>query len=146
MRAYGASPTHLLVHLVTLPLAAWALLALLDVRRAGTVVAWLIGAILLHDLVLLPLYSALDRGARLATDRPRVRATNYVRVPVALSGLLLLVFWASISGAGDRTYAHVSGVAHEGYLGRWLLASAALFAASGLLYLLSLRRTGGSKA
>ncbi len=40
MRArYGASPIHLLAHLILLPLVAWALLTVLDFRAASNVVA-----------------------------------------------------------------------------------------------------------
>ena len=53
---YGASPVHLLAHLALLPLVAWALLTVLDFRAASNVVLWLVGAVILHDLVLLPAY------------------------------------------------------------------------------------------
>ena len=85
---YGASPVHLLAHLALLPLAAWALLTVLDFRAASNVVLWLVGAVILHDLVLLPAYSALDRVARVAVPG----AINYVRVPGGLALLSLLVF------------------------------------------------------
>ena len=143
---YGASPVHLLAHLIVAPLAAFAVLQLIDIRAAFNVLVWFVAAIILHDLVLLPAYSLLDRGARLATARPRVSAVNHVRVPVALSALMLVVFWGTISGAGAGTFNRVSGLTYEGYLGRWLLACALLFAASGALYLLRLFRGGGSKA
>ncbi len=61
---YGASPLHLLAHLVALPLVAF---ALLQIARSGTAVAiftWLIASVILHDLVLLPFYSAIDRVER----------------------------------------------------------------------------------
>ena len=70
MRArYGASPIHLLAHLILLPIVGWALLTVLDFRAASNVVLWLVGAVILHDLVLLPAYSALDRAR--ARRRPR---------------------------------------------------------------------------
>ena len=81
---YGASPIHLLAHLALLPLVAWALLTVLDFRAASNVVLWLVGAVILHDLVLLPAYSALDRVARVAVPG----AINYVRVPGGLSLLM----------------------------------------------------------
>lgn len=144
--AYGTSPLHLLAHLILLPLALWALLQMLDLRAVGNVLLWLVGAIVLHDLVLLPLYSLLDRGAQLVTARPRVSAVNHLRVPAALSGLLLLVYWGTIAGKGDGTFNSVSGLSYQGYAGRWLLVTAALFAGSAAIYLLRLRRGGGSKA
>lgn len=138
MRArYGASPIHLLAHLILLPLSGWALLTVLDFRAASNVVAWLIGAVILHDLVLLPAYSTLDRLARTAARG----AVNYVRVPAGLSLLMLLVFWGTIRGNGEGAYKRVSGLEYEGYFSRWLLVTAALFALSGALYLLRSRRT-----
>ena len=86
LRRYGASPVHLLAHLALLPIVAWALLTVLDFRAASNVVLWLVGAVILHDLVLLPAYSALDRVARV----PLRGAINHVRVPAGLSLLTLL--------------------------------------------------------
>jgi len=131
MRArYGASPLHLLAHLALLPVAAWALLQVLDARRAENIVLWLVAAVILHDLVLLPAYSLLDRAAR--PLGPRI---NYVRVPAGLSLLLLLVFSGTIAGKGDRAYHHVTNRHFDGYATRWLLATAALCAASAVVYL-----------
>ena len=138
---YGASPLHLLAHLVALPLAAFALLQL---ARSGTAVAiftWLVASVLLHDFVLLPFYGALDRLGRRATGA----AVNYVRVPALISGLLLIVFIGTISGKGGGVFHGVSGLDYEGYFGRWLLVTAALFVASGLVYLLR-GRGGGSRS
>jgi len=138
---YGASPLHLLAHLVALPLAAFALLQL---ARSGTAVAiftWLVAGVLLHDFVLLPFYGALDRLGRRATGA----AVNYVRVPALISGLLLIVFIGTISGKGGGVFHGVSGLDYEGYFGRWLLVTAALFVASGLVYLLR-GRGGGSRS
>jgi hypothetical protein len=130
MKHYGASVAHLLAHLILLPLAAWAIVSVLDFRAAANVVAWLVAAVIVHDLVLLPAYSGADRAAR----RVLGGAINYVRVPAGLSLLLLLVFWSTIRGAGEGAYRHVSGRAWDGYAARWLLVSAALFAASAALY------------
>ena len=133
MRArYGASPLHLLVHLAVLALAAWALLQALDLGGAERIVLWLVGAVLLHDLVLWPSYTALDRVAR--RGRP-VGWANYVRVPLGVSALLLLVFFPVMCGKGEAAYTRVSGATWEGYAGRWLLVCAVLFAVSAGLYL-----------
>jgi hypothetical protein len=127
---------RVLAHLILLPIAGWALLTVLDFRAADNVVVWLVGAVILHDLVLLPAYSGLDRLARYAAKD----AINYIRVPAGLSLLMLLVFWSTIRGKGDGAYHYVSGVHYDGYAQRWLLVSAALFALSGALYLA--RRVG----
>jgi len=136
MKRYGASPAHLLAHLTLLPLAAWALLTVLDFRAASNVVLWLVAAVILHDLVLLPAYSTLDRLGQVSFRG----AINYVRVPLGLSLLMLLVFWSTIRGKGAGTYARVSGLEWDGYATRWLLVSAALFAVSAAVYLVARRR------
>jgi hypothetical protein len=138
-RLYGASPFHLLAHLALLPLCAWALLEVLGGRQAANVALWLVACVVIIDLVVLPLYSGLDWAGRLAFRG----AINYVRIPVALSLLTLVVFWGTIGGRGEGAYRNVSGLEYEGYAARWLLVSAALFAASGLIYLL---RRGGSRS
>ncbi len=63
-------------------------------------------------------------------------AVNFVRIPAALSLLMLVVFFSTIAGRGEATYRRVSGLEWDGYATRWLLVSAALFAGSGVLYLL----------
>jgi hypothetical protein len=137
MRArYGASPLHLLAHLAALALAAWALLQALQLGGADRIVLWLVGAVVLHDLVLWPAYTSLDRFAR--WGRPAGWA-NYVRFPVGISALLLLVFFPVMCGKGEAAYTRVSGETWEGYTGRWLLVSAALFVVAGGLYLVRSR-------
>ena len=126
-----------LAHLILLPLAGWALITVLDFRAASNVVLWLVAAVILHDFVLLPLYSAADRLGRSILPRG---AINYVRVPAGLSLLMLLVFWSTIRGKGAGTYARVSGLEWSGYGTRWLLASAALFTVAAALYWLRGRR------
>ena len=138
-RRYGASPLHLLAHLAALALAAWALLQALQLGGADRIVLWLVGAVVLHDLVLWPSYTALDRAAR--RGRP-AGWINYVRVPVGISALLALVFFPVMCGKGEAAYTRVSGVGWEGYAGRWLIVSAALFAGAAVLYLL---RSGSSR-
>lgn len=134
MRArYGASPLHLIAHLAVLSLVAWALLQVAGRPDGMRIVLWLALSAVVHDLVLLPAYGLLDRfGSRTAGP-----AVNYVRVPAVLSGLLLLVFFPAIAGKGEPSFARVSGgLTYDGYLERWLLITAALFAVSGAAYLL----------
>jgi hypothetical protein len=133
VRRYGASPLHLLAHLALLPLAGWALLQVVDLTTAGRVLLWLAGAIVAHDLVLLPFYSLLDRAA--ARALPAGPAINYVRVPAGLALLLGLAFLGEISGRSDPAFTRASGLALEGSLARWLIACAALFVVAGVLYL-----------
>jgi hypothetical protein len=123
-----------LANLVLLPLCAWALVELFDVSSAKAsmgIATWLLLAAVLHDLVVLPLYAGADRAAQ----RGLGPAINYVRIPTGLSLLLLVVFWGTIAGKGEGAYHAVSGRSFDGYATRWLLVTAALFTASGLLYL-----------
>jgi hypothetical protein len=129
-RLYGSSPLHLVAHLALLPLCAWALIELLGARQAANVVAWLVAAVVLHDFVVLPLYSGADRAMRLAAGA----RINYLRVPAALSLLMLVVFFGTIGERGEGAYRAASGLDYDGYALRWLLVSAALFAVSALVY------------
>ena len=94
------------------------------------ILAWFAGAIVAHDLVLLPLYSLLDRVAL-----RRRRASVYVRIPALLSGLLLIVFLPAIARLGATTYHASSGLNQDVYLGRWVAATAVMFGVSGAIYL-----------
>jgi hypothetical protein len=92
-RAYGATPLHLLAHLGALSLAAYAVLQLVGVGRADNVLLWFVGAVVLHDFLLLPFYSGLDRAGRRLAGSSRRFAVNYVRVapgPVGAAGARVL--------------------------------------------------------
>ena len=69
-RRYGASPLHAVAHLAAFSLAGFAVLQLTDVRAAGNVLLWFVAAVVLHDFVLLPFYSTLDRAAQAAGPAP----------------------------------------------------------------------------
>jgi hypothetical protein len=128
-------PLLVLAHLALLPLCAWALLEMLGGRSAQRIALWLVACVIVHDLVVMPLYSGADRALR----RVAGGAVNYVRVPAALSLLMLVVFWGTIAERGERAYRATSGQTFDGHATRWLLASAALFAGSAVLYLLRRR-------
>ena len=138
MRRYGSSPLHLMLHVALLAAFAWVALQVADAREARNIVLWFLAAIVLHDLALLPFYSAIDRVAR--RGLPRAVAINHVRVPAALSAVLFLLFFPPMLGRNDGSFARVAGVEPSGYLARWLLVTAALFAASALLYVVRSRR------
>ncbi|GGR84077.1 lipoprotein [Streptomyces nojiriensis] len=134
-RRYGASPLHLLLVLASFTLALYAGLRLFQGDTLGVAV-WFVGAALLHDLVLLPLYSLTDRAVQALFTRgpgptlpvPRV-SVNYVRVPAFVSGVLLLVWWPLVLRRVEH-YTAATALPADGFLGRWLLITAALFAAS----------------
>jgi hypothetical protein len=133
---YGAGVLHLLSTLAALALAAYAFTRIFAGAQPANVVAWFAGALVAHDLIAFPLYTALDRLAR----RHRMRGVNYVRVPALLAGLALIVFAPLILGLGDGRYERATTLSPDVYLGRWLLLCGALFAASGLLYAMRARR------
>jgi hypothetical protein len=136
---YGASPLHLLLVLCSFALTLYAGVRLLKGDTLG-VAMWFVGAALLHDLVLLPLYSLTDRVAqRLLRTRqgmgrnPRTPQTriNYLRVPAFVS-LLLLITWYPLILRKVPGYHLATGLPSDVFLGRWLLITGALFAASAL--------------
>lgn len=136
-RHYGSSPLHLVLHVALFAAFAWVALKVTDAREAWNIAAWFVAALVLHDLVLLPFYSAIDR---VAIRRARTSAVNFVRVPLLLSGVLLLLFFPPILGLSDGSFARVAGVEPSGHLERWLLATAVLFAGSAVLYAATARR------
>ncbi|MGW7102616.1 hypothetical protein [Streptomyces sp. NPDC054838] len=136
-RRYGASPLHLVLVLASFALAVYAGLRLFEGDPVGVAV-WFVGAALLHDLVLLPLYSVTDRAMRALFSRwpddgrtgPRA-SVNHVRVPAFVSGVLLLVWWPLILEQVGH-YTAATALPADGFLARWLLITAGLFAASAI--------------
>lgn len=153
-RLYGAGPLHLMAIAASFAIAAAAVVGFFD--RPGDVVGvlvWLGAAAVLHDLVLLPAYSLLDRitigrlprqpAAGDSVTVPRaISPAAYIRIPAALSGLLLLVFFPVIFGLGRRSEFVASGIAEHGYLVRWLLLTGVMFAASGATFAVVSARAG----
>jgi hypothetical protein len=144
---YGAGPLHLLAVLASFAIAAYAFSRVLDeLSDPARFAIWFGGAILAHDLVLVPLYSLLGLIAygSLARPRPsdrlRLAALNHLRVPALLSGLLLLVWFPLVLGVANAGFERTTGLSTEVYLERWLLLSAALFAGSALLFAARARR------
>lgn len=151
---YGAGPLHLLALLASFAIAGAAVVGWFQrPRDVGNVLVWFVAAIVIHDLVLLPLYSLLDRiafglrrervdGAQRATVFRLVDPAAYVRIPAILSGLLLIVFFPVIFRLGDATQRAASGFGQSVYLSRWLLVSGVMFALSGLAYAVAVARAG----
>ncbi|TWV55873.1 hypothetical protein FRZ03_05750 [Streptomyces misionensis] len=126
------SPRQLVLLGCSFAVAGYAGVRLLASDPLG-VLLWFVGAALLHDLVLLPLYSAADRSLVRGLGTAGRRAwTPYARVPAALSALLLLVWFPLIGGRVAERYRLVTGLSPDGFLARWLLITAVLFAGSAL--------------
>lgn len=124
-RRYGASPFHLALMLFSFALTAYAGVRLLHGDTLAVLV-WFVGAAVVHDVLLLPLYSLAGRA--LAGSG---RWVNHVRVPAFLSGLLALV-WFPLIFVPPRHYEAATGLPPGVFLGRWLLVTAVLFAVSAL--------------
>lgn len=139
-RIPAGSPFTLLLLACSFALAAYAGVRLLAGDWFG-VALWFVGAALLHDLVLLPLYAALDRAVVRGLEAVRHREwIMYLRVPAALSALLLLVWFPLIGGMVERRYRSATGLPADVFLARWLLITAVLFGGSALLLAVRLLR------
>jgi hypothetical protein len=141
-RWYGASPLHLLTMLASFALAGYAAAGLLSHDAIGILV-WLAGAVIGHDLLLMPLYTLADRSAA-AVFRHRspgpeaVPWINYLRVPAALSGLLLLIWFPLIFRLPAR-FTATTTLSLDPYLWHWLGVTGALFLLSAAALALRLR-------
>ncbi|MGW1682640.1 hypothetical protein [Saccharopolyspora sp. NPDC002376] len=143
LRWYGSGPLHLLVLICSFALAAYALVRLFTIRPLEVAI-WFVGAAILHDLILLPLYSLADLSARAVlrhrpTRPPQVPWINYLRVPTFLSGVLLIVWFPLILDLSEL-YPSAARLPENVYLGRWLAITAVLFGASALAFAIKLRR------
>lgn len=142
---YGGGPVHLVAAAVGLGVAVWALFMVFGVLgRPQNFVRWFVGAIVLHDLLFLPIYLALGAaasGALLRGQRTRLRvaALNHLRLPALLSGLLLLVWFPLVLSKAAASYESRSGLSTDVYLGRWVALTAVLFGVSALLFALRAR-------
>ena len=143
--AYGSDPTHLLTMLSGFALLGYLLATVKPATLFNpgswwqSIAVWLAAAVVVHDLLLFPLYALADRllfarvGAR-AARQPNISARNHIRVPTLAAGLTLLVFLPGIIEQGAPTYWAATGQTQDPFLGRWLLLTAALFAASAFVY------------
>ena len=144
LRWYGAGPLHLLSLLACFALAGYAAIQLVHSRPLGVAV-WFLGAVVGHDLLLVPLYSLADRSAlavirHRAPGLPAVPWINYVRVPAALSGLLLLV-WFPLILRLTASYHASTTLSPEPYLWHWLAVTGVLFLVSAVTFAARLRGT-----
>lgn len=141
-RLYGKGPLHLLASLATFAIAGYGIGRILELSAALEILVWLGLAALAHDLLVLPLYSALGLVAsRVVPSYREVPALNYLRVPAVISGLLFVVFFPLILGLSGGRYERATGLELDGYLGRWLLITGVLFGLSALAYAVRVRKT-----
>jgi len=150
-RLYGAGPLHLLALLGCFAVAGYAATRVL--AESGpwpALLTWFVGAAIAHDLVLYPLYAIADSTAHARLFRrhrrpPSVRGVpwiNYLRVPVGLSALLLLLWFPLILEGRADAFFGATGLSTEVYLGRWLAITGMLFLGSAICYAWAIRRIG----
>ncbi len=145
-RLYGERPLHLLVLLACFAVSAYAASRLVGDPAALRIAAWFLGAAIAFDLLLAPGMALADRVllALRGAGRPRraraVSPVNFVRVPVAFSGLLLLVYAPVIFQRSEEPYRAASGLDQEPYLERWVAITAVVFAVAALAYAVAVLR------
>jgi hypothetical protein len=142
LRWYGANPLHLLVLLACFAIAGYAAMQLVK-SRPESVAIWFIGAVIGHDLLLMPLYSLADRSVlaairHRAPSLPAVPWINYLRVPAGLSALLLLVWFPLILRLHTR-YQASTALSPDPFLWHWLAVTGTLFLLSAIVFALRLR-------
>ena len=142
-RLYGAGPLHLVAMVLAISLSLYAVTRILDDPALLTIALWFVGTALVWDLVLGPAIALVDRLLR---PLRRVGALNHVRVPLLASGLLLLVWAPAILQRSEGVFRTKAGLSQDVFLGRWLLITAVLFAASAALYVVGLVRSRGRLA
>ncbi len=144
-RLYGARPWHLLALLASFALTAYAVSRVFGDRTAlARIAIWFVGAAVVWDLVLGPLYALADRGLR-PLQHVAVRGValrNYVRVPALVASLLLIVWAPLIFQRTEQIYRLKSGLLQDPYLDRWAAVTVTLFALSGLAYAVAVLRRG----
>jgi hypothetical protein len=132
-------------------IAAYALIRIKDQGELAVTVVIFAAALVLHDFIGWPIYTWADRlaqkisGRRASRRRPEVPWINHLRVPVFISGALLIIAFPLIAQMKHSYYAAVSGVSETAYLTHWLLVTAVLFMLSAVLYIIRLgvaRRAG----
>ncbi len=137
-RLYGAHPLHLMLVLGCLAGAGYAALQVGVNPLWWLMLIWFSAAVLLHDLVLFPVYAASDRVLVGVLGR----MVNYVRVPLMGCALTFALFFPGIVRQGDAVVLGNTGLDQEPYLARWLMLCAAMFAVSGVVLVL----TGAARA
>ena len=143
LRWYGANPLHLLALIGCFAVAGYAAYRLVPTNPVGIAI-WFAGAVVGHDLVLMPLYSLADwsasaairhRAARLPTGIPWI---NYLRVPAVLSGLLFIVWFPFILRLRTRYQASTT-LSPAPFLWHWLGVTGALFLLSAVAFAVRVR-------
>jgi hypothetical protein len=148
-RWYGANPLHMLAMIGCFALAWYAGAGLLHAKPVGVAV-WFAGAVVGHDVILMPLYALADKSVMTVFRHrppklPTVPWINYLRVPVVLSGMLLLIWFPLIFRIPSR-FPRTTDLSLDPYLGHWLTVTGALFLLSAIALAVRLRPGRGGRA
>lgn len=148
LRHYGGSPLHLLTLMASFAFAGYVVARVITVAHHWQILLWFAGALVVHDLVMFPLYSLADRSWRHPSLRAeslrRVPWINHLRAPAIVSAVLLLISFPLVFRLDRADYRHATNLSPDPYLTRWLLISAVLFAASAIAYAWRLGRAARS--
>ncbi len=139
---YGDRPLHLIAVVIAFSIAGYAFTRIVASPEPLSFVIYFGGAVVAHDLVVFPIYSALHllagrAGGAISLSRKTI---NYVRVPAILSAFAFVVWFPLILSLSTERYVADEGHTPPSYLGRWLGLTAALFLISGIAYALKRRR------
>lgn len=139
-RRYGAAPPHLAMMLFTIIFVAYSL-HVLGVRTLWnrnvwwqSISVWFVGSLIVHDLVLFPLYGLADRALTATGRVTTVPVLNYIRVPALATALTFVIFFPGIIEQGSATYFAATGQGQDPFLFRWVLLTAGFFAVSGVAF------------
>ena len=137
LRWYGGTPLHLIALVGGSALSAYAVTRVPSLKDLVAIGVWFVGTLLVHDLVLFPVYAAVDNVGAWARRRGTTPATvpwvNHVRVPAVWSGLLLLAWFPLVLRLSSK-YEPAAARSDDLFLSRWLLVTAVLFLGSALIY------------
>jgi hypothetical protein len=142
-RRYGAHVWHLLVLLALAAVTAYTASRLLGNPQLWRIALWFLGAALVWDLLLSPAYAAVDAVLRRTAGRVQasgVRPLNYVRVPLVLASVLLLVFAPLVLRRSEGVYVARVGLEQDVYLGRYLVLVAVLLLGSAVAFAVAVLR------
>ena len=137
---YGDGPVHLILSVTCLAFAGYLVWTVLPAPNSVRILVWIAAAAAVHDVVVWPLYTVLDRILRPTDRSPRgvhasVPLINHIRVPAVLSAVMLLISFPLVLRHSEPAYHTASGLTEQPYLGRWLLLTGCAFGGSAVIYL-----------
>lgn len=147
-KAYGASPLHLLAVFASFAIAGYGFFMIFKSPAPESALLYFGFAVVAHDMIAFPLYSALNfvAGRTTRAAEPEqvasvgVPAINYLRIPFLISAISFAMFFPLILGLSSDIYEAGTGLDAGAFLGRWLGICAVVFTASAILYAVKLRR------